>query len=94
VIIEGVEGGDLLAALDLEGIEASTGSACTTGSVEPSHVLLAMGIEPHRAHGSLRLTIGRDTTDADIDRTLEAVAACVARLRGVEGLHPKAVASA
>jgi cysteine desulfurase len=94
VVIEGVEGGDLVAALDLEGVEASTGSACTTGSVEPSHVLLAMGIEPHLAHGSLRLTLGRSTTDADIDRTLDAVEACVARLRGIAGVHPKAVASA
>jgi cysteine desulfurase len=83
VVVEGVEGGDLVAALDLEGIEASTGSACTTGSVEPSHVLLSMGIEPELAHGSLRLTIGRRTTEADIDRTIEVVATCVARLRGL-----------
>ncbi|HET9417489.1 MAG TPA: cysteine desulfurase family protein [Candidatus Limnocylindria bacterium] len=81
VVIDGVEGGDLVAALDLEGIEASTGSACTTGSTEPSHVLLAMGVDPELAHGSLRLTIGRGTTEADIDRTLEVVAACIGRLR-------------
>ena len=92
VVIDGVEGGDLVAALDLEGIEASTGSACTTGSVEPSHVLLAMGIEPRLAHGSLRLTLGRATTTADVDRTLEAVATCIRRLRGVMGARP-AVAS-
>ena len=83
VVIEGVEGGDLVAALDLDGIEASTGSACTTGSVEPSHVLLAMGIEPELAHGSLRLTIGRDTTEADVDRTIDVVGACIGRLRGL-----------
>jgi cysteine desulfurase len=83
VVIEGVEGGDLVAALDLDGIEASTGSACTTGSVEPSHVLLAMGIEPELAHGSLRLTIGRDTTEVDVDRTVEVVSACIGRLRGL-----------
>ena len=83
VVVEGVEGGDLVAALDLEGIEASTGSACTTGSVEPSHVLLSMGLEPELAHGSLRLTIGRGTTEADVDRTIEVVATCVARLRGM-----------
>ena len=83
VVIEGVEGGDLVAALDLEDIEASTGSACTTGSVEPSHVLLSMGIETELAHGSLRLTLGRGSTEADVDRTLEIVAACVARLRGL-----------
>jgi cysteine desulfurase len=94
LVIEGVEGGDLVAALDLEGIETSTGSACTTGSVEPSHVLLAMGIDPHLAHGSLRLTLGRETSAADIDRTLVVVATCVARLRGATGIHPKAVATA
>ena len=83
VVIEGVEGGDLVAALDLEGIEASTGSACTTGSVEPSHVLLAMGIEPGMATGSLRLTIGRATTEEDIDRTIEVLGTVIGRLRGL-----------
>jgi cysteine desulfurase len=83
VVIDGVEGGDLVAALDLEGIEASTGSACTTGSVEPSHVLLAIGIDPALAHGSLRLTIGRATTDGEIDRTLEVLTSAIGRLRGL-----------
>ena len=82
VVFEGVDGGDLVAALDLEGIEASTGSACTTGSVEPSHVLLAMGIEPSLARGSLRLTLGRSSSQADVDRSVEATATIVARLRG------------
>ena len=81
VVIEGIEGGDLVAALDLEGIEASTGSACTTGSVDPSHVLLAMGIDEALAHGSLRLTLGRETTEADVDRTIQVVEACIGRLR-------------
>ena len=81
VVIEGIEGGDLVAALDLEGIEASTGSACTTGSVEPSHVLLAMGIDPERARGSLRLTLGRENTAIDIEATIEAVGRAVVRLR-------------
>jgi cysteine desulfurase len=94
VVIDGVEGGDLVAALDLEGIEASTGSACTTGSVEPSHVLLAMGLDPHLAHGSLRLTLGPETTEADIDRTLAVAKTLISRLRSVPGLHPKAVATA
>jgi cysteine desulfurase len=94
VVIEGIEGGDLVAALDLEGVEASTGSACTTGSVEPSHVLLAMGIDPHLAHGSLRLTLGAETTVGDVEHTLEVVASCVTRLRAVTGPHPKAVATA
>jgi len=81
VVTDGIEGGDLVAALDLEGIEASTGSACTTGSVEPSHVLLAMGIEAERARGSLRLTLGRENSPADVETTIEAVTRCVARLR-------------
>jgi cysteine desulfurase len=94
VVIEGVEGGDLVAALDLEGIEVSTGSACTSGSTEPSHVLLAMGIEPHLAHGSLRITTGPETTEADVDATLEAVRGVVPRLRAIPGVHPKATVPA
>ena len=81
VVIDGIEGGDLVAALDLDGIEASTGSACTTGSVEPSHVLLAMGIDAERARGSLRLTLGRENTEADVVATIDAVERSVARLR-------------
>ncbi len=88
VVIEGIEGGDLVAALDLEGIEASTGSACTTGSVEPSHVLRAMGIDPQLAHGSLRLTLGRETSEADVDRTLEVLAQVVPRLRATREPAP------
>jgi cysteine desulfurase len=83
VVISGIEGGDLVAALDLEGIEGSTGSACTTGSVEPSHVLLAMGIDPLLAHGSLRLTLGRGTRDEHIPPVIEAVANSVERLRSI-----------
>jgi cysteine desulfurase len=92
-VIDGIEGGDLVAALDLEGIAVSTGSACTSGNVEPSHVLLAMGIPPRLAHGSLRLTLGERTTDEEIERTIERVAACVDRLQSAVGTRP-AVASA
>ena len=81
VVIEGVEGGDLVAALDLEGVEVSTGSACTSGSTEPSHVLLAMGIDPELAHGSIRITTGPETTAAHVDRTLEIFTAVLPRLR-------------
>ncbi len=80
-VLDGISGGDLVAALDLEGVEASTGSACTTGSAEPSHVLLAMGIDPDLARGSLRLSVGEATTDADVDRALAVIDACVRRLR-------------
>jgi cysteine desulfurase len=81
-VIEGVEGGDLVAALDLEGIATSTGSACTTGSAEPSHVLLAMGFDPELAHGSLRLTAGMGTTADEVQRTIASVAAVLQRMRG------------
>ena len=81
IVVEGVEGGDLVAALDLEGVEVSTGSACTSGSTEPSHVLLAMGIDPQLAHGSIRITTGPETTADDIDRTLEAFATVLPRMR-------------
>jgi cysteine desulfurase len=80
-VIEGIEGGDLVAALDLEDIHASTGSACTTGSVEPSHVLLAMGVDEALAHGSLRLTLGPETTAAHVERTVSVVEGGIARLR-------------
>ncbi len=80
-MVDGVEGGDLVAALDLEGVEASTGSACTSGSTEPSHVLLAMGYPARRAAGSLRLSLGRETTEADVSRALQASRTVIDRLR-------------
>jgi cysteine desulfurase len=93
VLLDGLEGGDLVAALDLEGVQVSTGSACTSGSTEPSHVLLAMGIDPLRAHGSLRLTAGRDTTAAEIAWTVEATRSVVDRMReAMPALAPQPVA--
>ena len=92
-LIDRVEGGDLVAALDLEGVEGSTGSACTTGSAEPSHVLLAMGIDPDRAHGALRLTVGRGTTVADVERATEVLRSSIARIRE-QVARPNQVASA
>ena len=80
-VVDGVEGGDLIAALDLDGVEASTGSACTSGSTEPSHVLLAMGIDPWLARGSLRLTVGRGTTVEEVERAIGVVSAVLGRLR-------------
>ena len=66
-------------------IAASSGSACTTGALEPSHVLTAMGIEPDLAHASLRLTVGKENTDAEIEYVLEALPGIVARLRALAG---------
>ncbi len=77
----GTQGESLVVSLDLEGIAASSGSACTSGSTEPSHVLTAIGLDRDAAQGSLRLTVGRDTTDEDVDRLLEVLPAIVARLR-------------
>jgi len=78
-----VEGESILLALDLAGIAASSGSACTTGSVEPSHVLVAMGVPEDLARGSLRFTLGRGNTDADVDRLLEVLPGIVQRLRAL-----------
>ena len=79
---EGIEGEGILLTLDDMGIAASAGSACTSGSLDPSHVLLAIG-RPHEvAHGSLRLTLGDDTSEEDIEYTIRAVKETVAYLRG------------
>ena len=80
-----VEGESVLLALDMAGIAASSGSACTTGALEPSHVLTAMGIDPDLAHSSLRLTVGKENTDAEIDYVLETLPGIVARLRSLAG---------
>lgn len=80
-----VEGESVLLALDMADIAASSGSACTTGALEPSHVLTAMGIDRDLAHASLRLTLGRATTDADIDRVLDVLPGIVQKLRSLAG---------
>jgi len=82
---DGVEGESLLLALDQAGIYASAGSACTTGSVEPSHVLLAMGVDEERARGALRMTLGRSTTSEGIDYTIEQIGRIVTDLRALSG---------
>lgn len=78
-----VEGESILLALDLAGFAASSGSACTTGSVEPSHVLVAMGVPEELARGSLRFSLGRGNTEQDVDRLLEELPPIVARLRAL-----------
>ena len=87
-VIEFVEGESMLLSLDMEGIAASSGSACTSGSLEPSHVLMAMGLPPEIAHGSLRLTLGRSSSDAHIDRVLSVLPGIVDRLRAMSPLTP------
>ena len=78
---DGCEGDSLLMLLDANGIECSTGSACTAGVAQPSHVLLAMGADAARARGSLRLSLGHTSTDADVDAVLRVLPAAVARAR-------------
>ena len=95
VIVRDVVGDDLVMALDLEGVACSTGSACTTGSLEPSHVLLAMGYPAEEARGSLRLSLGRTTSDADIETAAGAIGRVVERLRaGSTRVTPSPAASA
>jgi len=88
---EFIEGESLLLWLDIAGICASTGSACSTASLEPSHVLIAMGVPHEKAHGSLRLTISSETTDEDIDYIIENVTAIVEKLRNMSPLWEKIV---
>jgi cysteine desulfurase len=81
VSFEGVEAEGLLIALDLEGIAVSTGAACAAGGVEPSHVLRAMGLPAERVQSSIRLSLGRTTTETDVDYAADVIAAVVARQR-------------
>ena len=81
VSFDGLDGETLLMNLDLKGICVSTGSACTAGSVEPSHVLLAMGFSEKRARAAIRFSLGRFTTEAEIDQTLSELPGIVERLR-------------
>lgn len=88
ISFEYIEGESLLLLLDMAGICASTGSACSSTSLEPSHVLLSIGVPVEQAHGSLRLTIGRDTTEEDVDYILEKLPPIVQRLRDMSPLYP------
>jgi cysteine desulfurase len=89
VSFEFIEGESMLLWLDDEGICASTGSACTSGSLEPSHVLLATGLPVEISHGSLRLTLGDANTDKDVDVVLEVLPKVVAKLRDMSPLYVK-----
>ena len=82
-----IEGESLLIMLDMEGICASSGSACTSGSLDPSHVLLAIGLPHEIAHGSLRMTISEETTKEDVDFVVEKIKEIVARLRSMSPLY-------
>jgi len=80
---EGVEGESILLNLDLLSIAASTGSACTSGSVDPSHVLIALGLPPEWSHGSLRLTLGKENTEEDVETVISVLPGIIEKLRGL-----------
>ena len=84
-----IEGESMVLQLDTKGIAASSGSACSSDSLEPSHVILAMGLGAEEAHGSLRLTLGRENTDADVDRFLDVFPGIVQKLRAMSPLYVK-----
>ena len=88
---EFVEGESLLLLLDMNGVAASSGSACTSGSLDPSHVLLALGLPHEKAHGSLRLTLGESTTEEDVDYVLEKLPGIVQRMRDMSPLYEEFV---
>ena len=76
-----IEGESLVIALDLKGLAVSTGAACSSGAIEPSHVLIAMGLRPEQARASIRFSLGKQTTEEDVDLALALVPETVARLR-------------
>ena len=86
VSFEFIEGESILLSLDFEGVCASSGSACTSGSLDPSHVLLAIGLPHEKAHGSLRLTLGDSSTEEDVDYLLEVLPPIIERLRSMSPL--------
>ncbi len=87
VAFEYIEGESLILLLDMAGIAASTGSACSTASLEPSHVLLSIGLPHEKAHGSLRLSLSHENTDEDVDYILDKLPPIVARLREMSPLY-------
>lgn len=87
ISFEFIEGESILLLLDMNGIAASSGSACTSGSLDPSHVLLAIGLPHEKAHGSLRLTLGIENTEEDVNKLLEVLPNVVKRLRDMSPLY-------
>ncbi len=89
LVFPGIEGEALLIALDLKGLACSTGAACSSGAVEPSHVLTAIGLPPEEARASLRFSLGRHTTEQEIDSALQVVPSAVEQLRELSPTYPK-----
>jgi cysteine desulfurase len=88
-----IEGESLVIALDLKGLAVSTGAACSSGAIEPSHVLIAMGLRPDQARSSIRFSLGKQTTEADVDFALSLVPEAVARLRAISPRYTKQAVS-
>src|SRR3989449_11783361 len=88
-----VEGEALVIALDLKGLACSTGAACSSGAIEPSHVLTAIGLAPEDARASLRFSLGRETSDEDVEFALATVPAVVEHLRELSPVYKKPVAA-
>ena len=88
--VAGADSEALLMHLDLAGVAASSGSACTTGAVEPSHVLVAMGVPRELALGAIRFSLGRESTPADVDRVVEVMPSVVAKVRKLAGVLGRA----
>ncbi|MDH4101539.1 MAG: aminotransferase class V-fold PLP-dependent enzyme, partial [Nitrospirota bacterium] len=87
IVFEFIEGESVLLNLDMVGVAASTGSACSSASLEPSHVLTAIGLPHEIAHGSLRFSLGKDTTEAEIDRLIELIPPIINKLRMMSPLY-------
>ncbi len=93
IYFDGIEGEALVIALDLKGLAVSTGAACSSGAIEPSHVLLAMGLRPDRAKASIRFSLGKQNTAEDVDFALGLVPETVGRLRELSPVWPKSAVS-
>jgi cysteine desulfurase len=93
IYFEGIDGEALVIALDLKGLAVSTGAACSSGAIEPSHVLMAMGMGAERARGSIRFSLGKMNTAEDVDFALRVVPETVARLRELSPVWGRAASS-
>src|SRR5437016_7223595 len=93
IYFDHIEGEATVIALDLKGVAVSTGAACSSGAIEPSHVLTAMGLSPERARGSIRFSLGKHNSEADVDYALSILPGAIARLRELSPLYPRQTVS-